>query len=335
MIEIKEILDISKMPKIIKDCIYGQVHIPPLCLKFIDTPAFQRLRYVKQLGSAYLSYPSATHSRFEHSIGVMYLAGKAVDQLRNYMSIDDRIKHLIQLAGLYHDCGHMVFSHLFDVFLKMNPPSNEVPDIFKHHEHEDRSIYFIRSVNKELQLLTAEEEQFVANAIRGIIPQGEPPYLYQIVCNKECGVDVDKMDYLYRDSYHVGFPCFQSDYILSNMRLDETNSIAFNRKARRSIKDLFITRKRLFKDLYQHHTALKIDKIRYCCMKYLGPELYQYGENTNDYNIETLIASKEELKPLLEAVAYRKLDHDCPRCSEYVLVKSVKQSGTIKNVRFI
>ena len=323
------------MVKIIKDCIYGQIEVPTLCLRFIDVPAFQRLRYVKQLAFAQYAYPSAIHSRFEHSIGVMYLAGKAVDQLRHYIAIDDRTKHLIQLAGLYHDIAHMAYSHLFDVFLKMNPPSNDAPELFHYHEHEDRSIYFLHSVNKELQLLSDEEEQFIANAIRGIIPEGEPPYLYQIVCNTACGVDVDKMDYLRRDALHTGFPCFQSDYILSNMRLDETNSIAFNRKARRSIKDLFITRKRLFKNLYQHHTALKIDKIHYCCLKYLGRELYQFGENTNDYNIETLIASKEELKPLLNAMAYRKLDHDCPRCHEYMPQKSVKQSGNIKNVRFI
>jgi HD superfamily phosphohydrolase len=265
----------------------------------------------------------------------MYLAGRAVDQLRHYIPIEDRTKHLIQLAGLYHDVGHMSFSHLFDVFLKMNPPSDEAPEVFQHHDHEDRSIYFLRSVNAELQLLSEKEEQFIANAIRGIIPEGAPPYLYQIVCNTACGVDVDKMDYLHRDVYHTGLSGFQSDYILNNMRLDDTLSIAFNRKARRSIKDLFITRKRLFKDLYQHHTALKIDKIHYCCLKYLGNELYRYGENTNDYNIETLIASKEELKPLLDAVAYRRLDHDCSRCCEYMPAKSVKQSGTIKNVRFI
>lgn len=323
------------MVKIIKDCIYGQIEIPTLCLNFIDTPVFQRLRCIKQLGSAYFAYPSAVHTRFEHSLGVMYLAGKAVDQLRKYITIDDRTKHLIQLAALYHDCGHFIFCHLFDVFLKMNPPSPDAPEIFHLHDHEDRSIYFLRSVNKKLQLLTENEEYFISNVIRGIVPHGEPPYLYQIVCNTSCGVDVDKMDYLRRDAHHTGFPCFQSDYILCNMRLDETNSIAFNQKTRRSIKDLFITRKRLFKNLYQHHTSLKIDKIRYCCMKYLGDELYQYGENTNDYNIETLIASKEELKPLLDAISYRELDHDCPRCREYIPTKNVKKSGTIENVTFI
>ena len=92
---------------IIKDCIYRFIQVPDLCKSFIDTVEFQRLRHIKQLGLVQFTYPSAAHSRFEHSLGVMHLAGVGAD-------ISQREKELLQLAGLLHDVGHMAFSHLFD-----------------------------------------------------------------------------------------------------------------------------------------------------------------------------------------------------------------------------
>ena len=322
------------MSKIIKDCIYGHIMIPPLCQAFMDVPEFQRLRRIRQLGMAHYAYPSAVHTRFEHSLGVMHLAGKMVDQLRNYAVISDHRRSLIQLAGLYHDIGHFAYSHLFDAFLsKVN--LEDSPEIFKHKDHEERSLYFLRKVNNRLKLLDSEEETFVINAIRGHVPDGHPSYLYQIVCNNLCGIDVDKLDYLRRDSYHSGLPGFESDYIIFNAIVDPEGNIAFRKKAYNDVRDVFITRTRMFEKVYQHHTARKMDKIHFCLLKRLGPDLFQYGDKTDDYNIETLIRNHEDLAELVNDMECRILDHNCEHCQEYTPVKSVPNSGAIDRVRFI
>ena len=96
---------------------HGQIEVHPLLIKIIDTTQFQRLRYLKQLGTLYFVYPSATHSRFEHSIGTSYLAGLLIKHLKENQpslritSADDLC---VRIAGLCHDLGHGPFSHMFE-----------------------------------------------------------------------------------------------------------------------------------------------------------------------------------------------------------------------------
>lgn len=318
---------------IIKDCIYGFIDVPELCLAFIDTPEFQRLRRIKQLGLAEYSYPSAVHTRYEHSIGVMHLAGKMVDQLRNFDTITDRTKHLIQLAGLYHDIGHFAFSHLFDVFLD-SVEDKDIPEIFKLKSHEGRSIYLLKKINKRLNLLNTEEELFVEHVILGRTDVSDKKYPYEIVCNKSCGVDVDKMDYLRRDAYHTGFPAFQADYIILNAVIDENRSLAFLSKAYADIKDLFSTRERMFSNVYLHHATLKVGKIYFCILKRLGQDLFIFGDMTEDSNIETLIRSRADLQDMINLVDTRQLTHSCKFCEHYSH-SGYKSSGILQAVKFI
>ena len=322
--------------RIIKDCIYGHIHIPDLCVKFMDTPEFQRLRRVKQLGMAHYVYPSAVHTRFEHSLGVMHLAGKMVEHLRSYAEISDRKKELVQLAGMYHDIGHFAYSHLFDKFLELFPAVDTLDEVLRLKDHEERSIYFLRQVNKRLGLLTDEEILFVERCIMGRIPHDSRcPFLYEIVCNRECGIDVDKMDYLRRDSWHTGLPAFQSDYIILSSGIDSDRHIAFREKARGDIQDLFATRRRMHEYVYQHRAAMKCNKVYFCAMRRLGHEVFKYGGNTDDYNVETLIRSSPHLCELVDNINTRTIDHDCEHCNQYKIARSIKESGTVDQVRFI
>ena len=321
--------------KVVKDCIYGHIIIPDLCRHFMDTPEFQRLRRVKQLGMAHYAYPSAVHTRFEHSLGVMHLAGRMVDQLRKFAQISERVKELIQLAGLYHDIGHFCFSHLFDTFLKETHRDNFPQEIFTLNRHEDRSVFFLRKVNGSLRLLSANEQKFVEDVIIGEIADDKVAYLYQIVCNKECNIDIDRQDYLKRDSYHCGFPGFQSDYIIINAGIDAENHIAFKPKARRDLEDLFMTRQRMYENVYLHHTTLKFDKIYFCMMKRLGLELFKFGEQTDDYNVETLMRSSECTKDLVAQLEHRQLTHECDNCKSRNVKGVYKPSGSIDDVRFL
>uniref|UniRef100_A0A7N5KJS4 Deoxynucleoside triphosphate triphosphohydrolase SAMHD1 n=1 Tax=Ailuropoda melanoleuca TaxID=9646 RepID=A0A7N5KJS4_AILME len=103
--------------KVINDPIHGHIELHPLLIRIIDTPQFQRLRYIKQLGGSYYIFPGASHNRFEHSLGVGYLAGCLVRALREKqpeLQISARDVLCVQIAGLCHDLGHGPFSHMFD-----------------------------------------------------------------------------------------------------------------------------------------------------------------------------------------------------------------------------
>ena len=109
--------------------IHGFITLTDVMRQIIDTPEFQRLRDLKQLGAAYFVYPSATHSRFAHSLGVSHLAGEAAKSLQTNqpeLKITDREIELFRIAGLIHDIGHGPFSHLYDdPLIRGNEPEHE------------------------------------------------------------------------------------------------------------------------------------------------------------------------------------------------------------------
>ncbi len=240
------------MSTIIKDVIYRFSRVPKLCKAFMDTPEMNRLRRIRQLGLAHYVYPSATHTRFEHSIGVMSLAGKVMDVLGSFCT--PREKELVQLAALFHDSGHVAFSHLMDYILyeKKN-------DAWYSH-HENRSVFIIKQINNRLQLLSDREVEMVSKMILGDSENEEKPFLFEIVNNKAFGLDVDRMDYLQRDMYHTGMPCFQPDYILECLTV-EKGRLAVRRKAKPEILMMYEARKRLLTLVCRHKTVMKVEKI--------------------------------------------------------------------------
>jgi len=269
------------MSSIIKDVIYRFVPIPELCQKFIDTPEFNRLRRIKQLGLASYVYPSAVHTRFEHCIGVMHMAGKFVDVLMSsseppkdlggsadplddlsqdplscsYIpAISQREKELVQLAGLYHDVGHVAFSHLTDYILE----EKKVDKSLAHHEN--RSILILKQVNNRIKKLSKREVKMVSKMILGDTEGEEKPFLFEIVSNKAFGLDVDRLDYVQRDLYHVGMPCFQADYILECLRIKD-GRLSVLRKAKYEIEMMFEARRRLLLLVCRHKTTMKAEKL--------------------------------------------------------------------------
>uniref|UniRef100_A0A4W6BR19 HD/PDEase domain-containing protein n=1 Tax=Lates calcarifer TaxID=8187 RepID=A0A4W6BR19_LATCA len=111
------VVTVTVFCQVFNDPIHGHVELHPLLIKIIDTPQFQRLRNIKQLGGTYFVFPGASHNRFEHCIGVGYLAGRLVQALNERqpeLLISRRDILCVQIAGLCHDLGHGPFSHMFD-----------------------------------------------------------------------------------------------------------------------------------------------------------------------------------------------------------------------------
>ncbi|XP_065817197.1 deoxynucleoside triphosphate triphosphohydrolase SAMHD1-like [Labrus bergylta] len=169
--------------KVFNDPIHGSMDLHPLLIKIIDTPQFQRLRFIKQLGGVYFVYPGASHNRFEHSIGVGYLAGKLAEALRSRqpeLNITERDVLCVQIAGLCHDLGHGPFSHLYDgLFL---PKALEKKRKLKKWKHERGSRLMLdhlveqnnfKPTMKKYGLKPEDDITFIKEMIAGLLQESE------------------------------------------------------------------------------------------------------------------------------------------------------------------
>ena len=199
-------------------------------------------------------FPSGTHTRFEHSIGVSHLAGLTMNSLKNAQSelnITDRDIELTRIAGLLHDIGHGPFSHLYDHYVKEH----------SEPEHEERGIEIIKNMVTKYDIgISAEELKKIINMID---PTGydKNNWKYQIVANKICSIDVDKIDYIQRDCYHIGMK-FGGEYsrLMTECRVKKIKDsdkmvLAWPKKLEFEIYNLFNTRYRLHKQVLSHHTV--------------------------------------------------------------------------------
>ncbi|KAF5403148.1 hypothetical protein PHET_03164 [Paragonimus heterotremus] len=202
-------------PKIVQDAVHGMIELEPLIQLIVDTPEFQRLREIRQLGLAYLVFPSCQHTRFEHSIGTYHMAKRLTDAIQgdsNYSGpkLSNAEQMAVKVAALCHDLGHGPFSHSWETHVRRGGIK------FRKYKHEKLSCrIFDRIVhnNSTLRDCLAEagvDLELVKSLILGGSPKcSEPdfaqkPYIYEILSNNANGMDVDKWDYLLRDCLHAG-----------------------------------------------------------------------------------------------------------------------------------
>ncbi|TPX55777.1 hypothetical protein PhCBS80983_g05035 [Powellomyces hirtus] len=241
--------------KIINDPIHGHIELDEYCMQVVDTIQFQRLRDLKQLGSAYFVFPGAAHNRFEHSIGVCYLAGVMVDHLRKAqpeLGITDNDVKCIKLAGLCHDLGHGPFSHIFDnEFMKQARPGVQ----WTHEMASEDMLQYLVDDNEHVNI-NEDEIRFIKDLIHGEprsdYPQAHRRFLFEIVANKRNSVDVDKFDYIQRDCHNVGIKTSLDAVRLMTFSRVINNQICFNQKEAFNLYEMFHTRFCLFKQIYTH-----------------------------------------------------------------------------------
>ncbi|CAB4467412.1 HD-domain/PDEase-like protein [Rhizophagus irregularis] len=254
----------TKKPKSkrIQDPIHGLMEFDNWIVKFIDTEHFQRLRSIKQLGTTYYVYPGASHNRFEHCLGVAYLAHSLVKRIRETqhdLGCSDKDLKCVTLAALCHDLGHGPFSHLFEVFIKMRRPDRK-------WTHEEASIMMFDDLLKEHKEiaydLDDEDKLFIKDLITGKKPEdtgNRSPYLFDVVANKRNSIDVDKFDYLARDCYYLGMKSVFDFSRLMNYSRVSDDQITYDFKESYNIYELFHTRYSLHKKAYNHRVGKAID----------------------------------------------------------------------------
>ncbi|GMP82800.1 hypothetical protein CsSME_00036956 [Camellia sinensis var. sinensis] len=253
-----------RFSKNVYDNVHGNIYLDPLTLKFIDTEQFQRLRDLKQLGVTYMVYPGAVHSRFEHSLGVYSLAGDAIHKIKSYqgmeLGIDDFDIQTVKLAGLLHDVGHGPFSHLFEHAV--------VPKVLNGSKwsHEEMSLKMIdhivdvHNIDIDPESLKKVKEMIIASSENAPSKSSkEKRFLYDIVANGRNGIDVDKFDYIVRDSRACGLGCsFHFQRLLENVRVID-DEICYRAKEHLTIHKLFSSRADLHRTVYMHAKVKAIE----------------------------------------------------------------------------
>jgi len=270
--------------KIIRDNVYGYVEIDPARLKIIDTRFFQRLKRIKQL-TAFSLYPSANQTRFEHSIGVMFLGDRVLENLKKQgdtrpitteAGFDDAtLSASVTYACLLHDIGHAAFSHIGEHFYdkariladieKMDPQIHEAfgGDRASGSKHELMSVLVILKHFRD-SLPKGTDLELVCRMITGNMYPTDGPRkgLNAVVSILHSTYDVDRLDYVLRDSHSTGTFGVSIDYerILRGYAVKE-GILLFLRQAIPSVVSLVTGRDFLYQWLYNHHTVAYTDLI--------------------------------------------------------------------------
>ena len=228
----------------IKDPVHGYVYITEQEKEIIDSYPVQRLHRLRQLAGSEYVYPGANHTRFEHSIGVMYLASRVVENsgISQYISEDEA--KLVKIAGLLHDVGHGPFSHVFEHLL----------DRELGKTHEDLTTWIIENSElKEILRRNGYHPEEVGKLAVGRLHRPKKAFLDQIISS---AVDVDKQDFIVRDTHHTGAEYGFVDISRLIHALDVLGgNLAVDLGALSALESLIIARMESFRSIYFHRVG--------------------------------------------------------------------------------
>ncbi len=241
-----------EMPgKVIKDPVHGFIELNKIQEELLEQPELQRLAWIKQLGLTFLVYPGAHQTRLEHSLGTSHLAGKVAEKL----SLDEKEKKTLEVAGMLHDLGHAPFSHTVEEVMprdhmeitkglikgeEKTSNRNKIPEIIEKHGLNPEKI--AKLVNGEYK---------------------EEKHLQDIISSQ---LDIDQLDYLARDSYYTGvsYGSIETDRIIDMMQVteeDDGKTITFLEKGITPLEDYLVARDHMYSNVYCHKTAAIAEKM--------------------------------------------------------------------------
>ena len=236
--------------KLIRDPLWDTIRLDPTAVRIVDTAEFQRLRYIRQLGLAHLVYPGATHTRFDHALGVYHLTKTALRHLRERGGVSPEAwegEELVPYAALLHDIGHYAYSHALEELETEHLPA--------HHEEVSRRFFASPSLRDALAPLGPTAPDRIAELIRG---ESEIP-LRGLVSGS---LDLDKMEYLRRDARFCGVPYGEVDVsrLLQGLQLLQdpgsgAYEVGVHEKAVAALESLLFAKYQMFRNVYWHHAV--------------------------------------------------------------------------------
>src|SRR5437016_1859797 len=219
-----------------------------LIMHLIDTPEFQRLRRIKQLGLGLYTYQGAEHSRFTHSLGAFHLMSRVLDRLGEKHKFDARDRAAARAAALLHDVGHGSFSHVMEKVLGFH--------------HESWTVKVVLSEETEIgRLLAAYSAELPADVAAIIEGKFQPAALAQLVSSQ---LDVDRMDYLLRDSLMTGakYGIYDLEWIINALQIDEENDrIYVAARGLYAVEEYLQARYYMFRQVYFHRTLRSAEAV--------------------------------------------------------------------------
>ncbi|MBU8892636.1 MAG: HD domain-containing protein [Bacteroidales bacterium] len=232
----------SNKRKIVNDPVYGLINIPSeIIYDIIEHKYFQRLRRIKQLGLTDYVYPGAVHTRFQHTLGAVHLLSSAISVLRSKgILITTDEEEAVSLAILLHDTGHGPFSHTFEKI------------IIEKYNHEELSVLFMEVLNKEFN-------GKLNLAIKIFKNQYHKKFLHQLVSSQ---LDVDRLDYLRRDSFYTGVSegVIGSDRIIKMLNV-VNDQLVIEAKGVYSVEKFLIARWLMYWQVYLHKTVVSAEQL--------------------------------------------------------------------------
>lgn len=350
------------------DPLYGYISLPPFIRQALDLPSMQRLRRIKQLSTVELAFSGASYNRFEHSVGVYYLATLSFDALsirkesegyKDWPMLGKVQKIALQLAALFHDIGHGPWSHVFELYCHRNSDFREW-----HHENITKELIqsgkgeysdvplFINSLSAQLKARGYSDSDFIcpeniAEIALGHLPPKDHKYIFlsQII-SSEC--DVDRMDYLRRDSFHIGLGVGGVDVweIIHNFTLapdmsDDKSTGIYNLRVlsptAEAVEALLTVRDLMYRRVYYHPTPRTAQEM-------MIRAIYDISKK---FNMDELcLLTDEELLKTLESkqgssftrniakgIRFRKLYHSIP--TRVTVYADLDEEGRRKWSRYI
>ena len=312
----------------IRDPVHGNIELSDSEVQVIDTPEYQRLRAIKQLGFAEFSFPAATHNRYLHSIGVTHIAGLCFDHIFKTFpfskaSVRNRFRTVLRLGTLLHDIGHGPLSHTTE---EVMPPLKDLKiDAYKYKtnkpkledraNHEDYTIKYLTDSNLTAVLksnFSDIDPIHIASLIDKTINVGDDffidqgvdfrPILSQLVSSE---LDCDRMDYLERDSYFCGtnYGKFDLPWMVNNLTAHMHENKLFlglNRRALYTFDDFLISRHHMHLMVYFHHKSIIYEEMlnRYLtspeCNFHLPSDIHEYTRY-NDYKLHEHLSGQKNI----------------------------------------